>query len=63
MAEVNDNEEEARNRAWEDVPNETRPPVQMTGSTEMEKERKLARAWLRFERSGVFAASDDEDED
>lgn len=63
VADAKDDDEEARKRAWEGVPEESKPVVEVMDGKQMEKEKKLARAWLRYEKTGEFLASDDEDEE
>lgn len=63
VAGAEEDDEEARKRAWEDVPEESKPVVEVMDGEEMEKEKKLARAWLRYEATGEFVASDEENED
>lgn len=56
-----DDDETARDRAWERVPVEERPSLGFEDDEVLKTERKFARIWLRYERTGEFVASDEEE--
>lgn len=57
-----ENDEAARKRAWEGIPVEERPCLGFMDDEVMQKEMKFARGWLRYEKTGEFVASDEEEE-
>lgn len=59
---ADENDEAARDRAWEGVPVEERPSLGFLDDETMKKESKFARTWLRYEKTGEFVASDEEEE-
>lgn len=59
---ADENDEAARDHAWESVPDEERPSIEFIDDEVMKTERKFARTWLRYEKTGEFITSDDEEE-